>query len=163
MGSSHGNTLIQEINNDFEILKFNLAVVKKILKIINKNSKKMLELLLYNEKHKNFKIFFSRNKMAFSLLFYQKNIQKNLRAIFIYSTYRLLKIKTLYWSNKYKFTCFIFKNNLNCNELNFLQNYDKLLFDYSNQINIEMSKNLSSCSSSFISNFNQKKKSAFYK
>nr|UXY87790.1 hypothetical protein CcurKRNrm2_p099 [Cryptomonas curvata] len=97
----------------------------------------------------------------FCLLFYQKNIQRNLRAAFIYSIHRLEKIKTLYWSNQYKFTCFVLKNNLTCNELNFLQNYDELIYCYSNQINIDINKNLINYSSRFIINLDLKRNLLF--
>jgi hypothetical protein len=50
MTISSGNALIRDINNDFEFLNFNLTILKKILKTVNKNSKKILQLL--NEKKK---------------------------------------------------------------------------------------------------------------
>jgi hypothetical protein len=113
------------------------------------------------KKKKNFKIFFSQNNIAFSLIFFNKNIQRNLRAAFIYYTCRLKKIKILYWSDRYKFTCFILRNNLSCNELNFLQNYDTLLQEYSDRLNIDINKNLINNSCKFIKNLNLKKNLIF--
>ena len=146
MGISYAKIIVQSVKNDLELLNFNLIVVKKILKIIKKISEKILKMIKFH-RYKKFKTFFVKNNTTYSLIFYQKNIERHLRAIFIYCILRLEKIKTLYWNNKYKFTCFTIKNNFTYIEISFLQNYDKLLTYYACQIMTEIN-------SSFVVNYN---------
>jgi len=149
MGFSYGEILVQSVNNDLQLLNFDPTVVKKILKIIKKTSVKIFEVLHFY-RDKNIKIFIFKNNTVFSLIFYQKNIERHLRAVFIYCICRLEKIKILYWSNKYKFTYFTFRNSFTGIEVNFLQIYDKILTDYSYQIFTELNYSFISHSNRFL-------------
>nr|UXY88294.1 hypothetical protein Cry52Nrm2_p103 [Cryptomonas curvata] len=129
--------IVETLKNNQEFLNFDLIVIKKILKIIIKNSIEILRAFNIN-KYNNAKNFFFKTKLALSIVFYQKNIERDSRAIIIYCIHRLEKIKTLYWSNKYNFTSFLLKKNLTTIELDFLQKYDKILTDYTNQVKTEI-------------------------
>jgi hypothetical protein len=156
MYNVYRNIIVKTLKNNREFLNFDLIIIKKILKLIRKNSIKILSVFKTN-KYNKARNFFFKTKLALALVFYQKNIERNSRAILIYCIHRLEKIKALYWSNKYKFTSILLKKNVTNNELNFLQKYDKILTDYTHQIKTEINGCLVAHSNLFYLNLILKK------
>ena len=156
MQCKYRNNLVETLKNNQELLNYDLVIIKKIIKLIIKNSIEILSTFNINKYNKASNFFF-KTKLSLALVFYQKNIERDSRAILIYCIHRLEKIKTLYWSNKYKFTSFLLKKNLTTNEIDFLQNYDKILTDYTNQVKTEINSSFGTHSNIFCLNLILKK------
>lgn len=123
----------KNINNNFLILK------KLIIKIIFEIKAVLKELMEIFERLKEKKIVWSNNKsIALDFFFRKKNLERNLKSVFLFFFYKCKISEAFFWSNGYNLSKNSFQIFFSKSELRYLNIYFQILLDYFDMINIKL-------------------------